>query len=301
MLAIVILNYNTWDATEECIESICASDLDDYKIYIVDNASIIKAPKTIERYMVSREICFIQAKKNCGYAAGNNLGIREAVKDGCDYILITNNDVILNKEAVEGMRSFLKRHSEVGIIGPKIFLEGGKVQETNLGCKMTMLGKYLYILRKTPLAFFSKKFVNKFKIDITAEHWRYVYGVSGCCFMTPTNVFQKAEYFDEGTFLYEEENILGCKMDSLGYKVVWFPKASIIHKHGYSTKQYSAFAYQCLVESEIYYCKKYLQANIIQRFPLHFIRSCIYITRCFFLKDYRKNFKSYIKMLSEIW
>lgn len=63
MLAIVILNYNTWDATEECIESICASDLDDYKIYIVDNASIIKAPKTIERYMVSREICFIQAKK----------------------------------------------------------------------------------------------------------------------------------------------------------------------------------------------------------------------------------------------
>ena len=89
---VVILNYITWQQTERCIKSLKETEnADELQIYVVDNAS----PEKGELRRVCREaqVELIENPNNSGYAAGNNVGIVKALTDGCDYIVISNNDI----------------------------------------------------------------------------------------------------------------------------------------------------------------------------------------------------------------
>ncbi len=298
MIGIVILNYNEWDMTIKCINSIRKNCNLLYKVYVVDNNSPVRITKRIEKFFQSsKDVELIMNKFNKGYSAGNNVGIKKALDDLCDYVLISNNDVIFKRNSIENLYLFLKNHKEYGIVGPKVFLENGKFQEINMGCKMTMKGKYLYLLRKTPVKKISKSFVEKFNLNnINLDHSFDVYAVSGCCFMMSRFATKKLFPFDENTFLYEEENIIGMKMEKLKLKTCYCVDSEIIHLGGASTEKMSEFSYKCFIQSEQYYCKNYLNASILQRFPLLFIRCCIYIKSygfgCFinnYLMKERKN------------
>lgn len=83
-IGIVILNYQTWELSLRCMESIhrtCQGLF--YQIYLVDNASKCPMPDQV-RQRVGLDFEFLQASENKGYAAGNNLGFERALADGCD-------------------------------------------------------------------------------------------------------------------------------------------------------------------------------------------------------------------------
>lgn len=304
MVGIVILNYNTWDYTTECIESILGQEMGvPYSIYLVDNASQKKMPRACRKFIDKEYITFIQAKENRGYAAGNNLGIREAISQGCDMILISNNDVVFQAGTIKVLYTYLLEHPNVGIVGPKVLKQNGKMQETNLGCKMTLKGKYLYILRKTPFRRMAKDFVNQFRIkEETLKENRKVFMVSGCCFMMRKEVIEKIDFLDEDTFLYEEENILGCQMEQIGYDVYLLPKAEVFHKHGQTTKGCKAFSFTCMVESEIYYCRTYLEESLLKIWPLYMIRTIEYFQMSLKNIDYRKNINDFFyRTMKKMW
>lgn len=279
MLGIVMLNYNCWDLSINCIESIKKTTHIDYKIYFVDNASTVKPSEKFNEFIASCDkIKFIKNKLNRGYAAGNNIGYKVALEDGCQEILITNNDVIFSDKCLDKLLDALHNNSHIGIIGPKVYTPNGTLQEINMGCKMTLKGKYLYIIRKTPLKRISAKFVRNFHAyDKDKSKPFEVYGVSGCCFMISSECAKKLYSLDENTFLYEEENIISHKVEKLGKKVIYYSPASIVHMGGESTKKLSTFSYSCQVESEIYYCRKYLNSNRFLLFPFVVIRTIIYI------------------------
>ena len=273
-----MLNYNGWDMTIECIESIREHCKYPFRIYIVDNCSTVGMPENFKSFIANSNDCeLLVNKKNLGYSCGNNVGIKRALDDNVDYVLITNNDIIFKKNSIEELTNFLNKNSEYGIVGPKVYLPNGKMQEINMGCKMTIGGKYLYLLRKTPLRIVSQKFVNKFHAadrDFSAPF--DVYAVSGCCFMMSSDAAKKLYPLDENTFLFEEENIIGAKMEKLGLKTSYDVNSQIVHLGGASTQGLSEFAYGCFIKSEQYYCKTYLGANIIQRFPLLIFRILYY-------------------------
>jgi len=100
--------------------------------------------------------------------------------------------------------------------------------------------------------------------------------------------------FDENTFLYHEEVILGEVMNQKGFDTYYLTDSVVIHEHGQSTKDLKAFAYTCFVESEIYYLKKYMNENNFKILPLYLIRTIKYILQCLKSKDFRRNFKSYV-------
>lgn len=296
MVGIVVLNFNTWNQTFDCIESILNQQTEvPYTIYLVDNGSVKKMPERCRRQIEQNHIVFIQVEKNKGYAAGNNLGLKKALEHGCEAVLIINNDVVFIENLLDILYSYLKENPKTGIVGPKIMTPYGKMQETNLGCKMTLRGKYLYLLRKTPFRKKSESFVRRFRIkEEKLKEKRKVFGVSGCCFMISKAVIEKIGFLDENTFLFEEENILGCQMERNGYEVYLLPEVKVVHKHGQTTKSHKAFAFICLVESEIYYCRKYLREPIVKILPLYMIRTCEYLHMCFKEKDYRSNIKKFI-------
>ena len=80
---------------------------------------------------------FIQNELNSGYSAGNNVGIRQALADGCDAVLISNSDVRYEKDSISKMYQYLQKNPKTGIVGPKIVLRDGSTQKE---CMMKKTG-----------------------------------------------------------------------------------------------------------------------------------------------------------------
>ena len=66
---------------------------------------------------------------------------------------------------------------------------------------------------------------------------------------------------DERTFLYEEEYIIGARLEKSCFDCFIIPNTHVIHAHGVSTGGVTPFSYQCLIESEQLYLKEYLHSN----------------------------------------
>lgn len=179
---IIILNYQTWNLSMRCIKSVFKTTQRPFRIYLVDNASENPMPQDMWEYLVGNRdrICFLQAKKNRGYAAGNNIGIKAALKDGCDILIISNNDIIFQKNAIDHMADCLMKAPDVGIVGPKVLNEKGMIQPSRCSMKTGLLEIFqIYTAAKFLCR---KKWKKYFCFDRSTERPGYVYHVSGCCF-----------------------------------------------------------------------------------------------------------------------
>lgn len=293
MIGIVILNYNSWRDSEECIRSVLSEETKaEYRIYLVDNASPERPSQEIQRFLEESDVCLIQNKENRGYSAGNNVGIKAALDDGCSAVLISNSDVRYERDSISGMEAFLKEHPDAGIVGPKIILEDGRIQKE---CMMFKTGpKEKYLLRtRFHILFpeYNRRYWGR-EHDYEKETFQ-TYAVMGCCFMMSKQCALDVTPLDENTFLYEEELILGIQMEKAGWKTFYYPGSVIHHLHGKTTERVKAFAYTCNVCSEIYYCRKYLGMRRWQIWPLVWYRSGIYKVRCFNDKSFRTEWNQY--------
>ena len=128
-VAIVILNYLNYKDTIECVESIEQMKYDIAGIVIVDNGSNNDSWEILKRkYKGSRNIHVVRARKNYGFAKGNNIGIEIARKKfGTDYVFVVNNDVVFKDDNyfVELMKAY---DQNVAIIGSEIHLKNGNIQ-----------------------------------------------------------------------------------------------------------------------------------------------------------------------------
>lgn len=267
MVGIIILNYNTWEETAKCVASIKKFTVDiDYHIYVVDNNSPITPSRDVlSRLNSDTRLSLIMSGKNKGYSAGNNIGMKKALDDKCDYILISNSDIEFVDNSIGEMRSFLQKNDRIGIVGPQIYNVHGDIQPFYMMSKLTAMGKIKNMLLHTPLRRFLSEFKDKFILDKELTEPKEVFGVSGCCFMMSRDCASYLFPFDERTFLYEEEYIIGVRMEESPLSVFIIPNTHVIHAHGASTKSMSSFAYKCMVESEQLYLKEYLKSNILTR------------------------------------
>ena len=110
-IGVVLINFNSSDFTEACIKSLYKSSWSQYHIYVVDNNS-----KQIDQQKIRKlekkyrnKISFIYNKYNLGFAGGNNLGIKAALADGCEYIWLLNNDTEINDLSMELYLKFFKK------------------------------------------------------------------------------------------------------------------------------------------------------------------------------------------------
>ncbi len=295
MIGIVILNYRAWEDTKRCVQSIFQNPPQHpYTIILVDNASGILPQFDLCSFLKHYRIEFIQNVKNLGYNAGNNVGIAKALEMGCSHILLSNADVRYFPDSIQIMQDYLDTHPQTGIVGPKILDKNGRIQKSCLCRKTGMKEKYLVRTRLN--LFFRKNYKTYFGCDRDYERTFPVHAVLGCCFMMTAKCAEAVTPLDEHPVLYEEELILGIRMQERGFVTVYHPQAAVIHLHGGSTRHCKAFAFAQNVRSEIYYSRKYLGAKLWQIYPLYVYRVFLYLARCLWSSDFRKNWKRFLKM-----
>lgn len=278
MIGIVILNYETWDVTLQCMESIMEAENEEMiRIYLVDNASTRKKPKEIDRFIEQHSVTYIEAAENRGYAAGNNLGICRALEDQCTYVLITNNDIRFRSAAIHRMKQLLESSDRIGIVGPQVVgLDG--IHQPSVAMYRTGIREIFHFY--TGFRCFHRKAMREYQgMDQDAGGQYPVYHVSGCCFLMNRKAAETLYPLDENTFLYDEELIIGIRMEQAGLQTWYCGTAVVEHHHGYTTQKNSAFMQKCIRESEQYYCREYLKTGVLQRCLLYCYRKTLQVLR----------------------
>jgi len=115
---IVLLNWNGWRDTLECMRSLDSMEYRNWHAVIVDNGSADDSAKRLREAYPTVPI--IENGKNLGFAAGNNVGIRLALKEGADYVFVLNNDATVFPDTLSELVGFAEKHSEAALMSPKI-------------------------------------------------------------------------------------------------------------------------------------------------------------------------------------
>ncbi len=216
-VAIILLNWNGFYDTIECIESLKRLDYVNYKIVVVDNASKNdEGPRIKERF---QEVYLIQNKINLGFAGGNNVAIKWAKDNGYQYAWILNNDTIVDSSCLKYQISNFE-DKRVGAVGSKIkFLNSNRIWSKGL---------YLIKFQLFPpkLKFFSN--IDEGKEDCCREFAKEVKYISGCSILLRLSL--NNVYFDEEYFCCCEDLDLCYRINKEGYKIIYEPRSEIWHK-----------------------------------------------------------------------
>lgn len=302
MIGIVILNYNTYDDTLLCIESIRKHTKVPYKIYLVDNQSPDGSyDRLLKIYSKDKDVMLIKAKSNDGYSAGNNIGIKHALKDNVEGVLIVNSDIVFKNDILTIISEYSKQNEDVGIIGPKVYLENGKIQHL---ARQNYTFKN-YLLSKKPFKFidingYMKKVTNQeYSYD---ENLKFSGSVSGCCMFLTRNYIETCGMLDENTFLYYEEGILAAKAKKHSIMTSIVPTAEVIHKSSKSIgNKNSAFSRYHRYYSSMYMMRRYIGINNFELLIISIVNLVPFIMKSLIDKEYKKYLSLFIKQINSLF
>lgn len=233
-LSIITLNWKVSGLVAELLESIAKETRDvSYEIFVVDNDSnddIEKVVETFRRAHQNVRLRFIQNGRNLGFAAGNNVAIRQA---SGRYVVLLNPDTRVENGALQKMVAWMDAHPDVGVAGPKLLNPDGTIQRSVR--RFPALADQMLILLKLHrlfpgLAPLKKYFAADFDYDEESD----VDQVMGAAFFVRREVFEKIGLLDEAFFIWFEEVDFCKRAREAGFRVVYAPAASITHRGGES-------------------------------------------------------------------
>ena len=220
-VSIIILNWNGLEDTIECLESLKKITYPNHEVVIVDNASSGNDVQILQGRF-GDYIHLIQNDKNYGFPEGCNIGMRYALTTGADYILLLNNDTVVDPKFLTEMVEVAEADLSIGITGSKVYYyyepniiqsAGGKIKWW-LGDLQTYGGE---------------EDVGQY--DSISEY-DYVFGTS---FLIKKEVIQEISFMDPFFFFGVEEYDYCTRAKRAGFKVVYVPGSKVWHKVGASS------------------------------------------------------------------
>ncbi len=223
-LAIVIVNWNSFDLTGDTIISLQAASFQNFDIIVVDNGSIDGSGDALKN--IFPDIILIKSFQNKGFTGGNNLGIQYALEHEYTYIMMLNNDVIVNPNFIQPLINILEMDCNIGAVQPLIYFHHDKNLIWNAG------SLYYPVLGICTTPDYNKE---------DPQH-NYVYKqknidwITGCAFMIRASVLHKVGLLKESFFIYYEDVDLSIRIKQAGFKLIYVPSSIIYHIAGMSQK-----------------------------------------------------------------
>jgi GT2 family glycosyltransferase len=214
-LAIILVNWNGSADTVRCLKSIHSSDFTDYVTIVVDNGSSAEQLAALQECEV--DFVLIETGENLGYTGGNNVGIRYAQEREIKYVLLLNNDTIIESSALTNLITSADAEPNVGIFSPKILFYP---QSTLIWSAGTYLNRWLLMGYLTGYKEEDKGQFNQ------AKELDYV---TGCAMLIRVSVINDIGLLSDDYFAVCEDLDFCLRAQEAGYRVKYIPSASVWH------------------------------------------------------------------------
>ena len=217
----IILNWNGADDTLRCVEALLVSKPHAPRIVIVDNGSKDDSRKRIlEQHP---ELALITSESNLGYSGGNNLGIRWALEQGAQKVVLLNNDVEVGPDCIARLEQAIADGGQVGVSGPMIMTRGDPDRIWAAGGQLS-----------------NRENVSKLRGFGQVMNGRYsenefVDYLPGCVLMVRRDVLEIVGLLDESYFCYMEDVDFGQRVTQAGFRNLFVAAANAYHKPSSST------------------------------------------------------------------
>ncbi|MBM3157055.1 MAG: glycosyltransferase family 2 protein [Chloroflexi bacterium] len=216
-VSVVIVNWNNFNDTAGCIDSLKKVTYPNCEIIVVDNGSQGDDVNLL-RQRFGDSVRLIANGKNRGFAGGCNIGIEDALSRGADYVALLNNDTVVAPDFLEAVVRVAEGDKKVGIAGGKIYcyelpeviwFAGGVID---------------YRTGRTPIRGSGEKEQGKYE-EVTEVDW-----ICGCFMFLSKDVLQNVGLLDERFFFGWEDADYSVRAAKKGFKVVFVPSSKIWHK-----------------------------------------------------------------------
>lgn len=217
-VAIILLNWNGFEFTRSCIESLLQINYRNFEIILVDNGS---EDGSLGQLMdLYPDIHFLTSQLNLGFTGGNNLGMSHARKMGYEYMLLLNNDTLVDKDFLYPLVERLGNSPACAAVQPLIYYLNDREKIWSAG------GRYLEWLAKSKTLYTPSDAVNAYSTD-----W-----ITGCAFMVKSSIVEQIGVLDDLYFAYFEDVDWSLRMRKAGYQLEIVPESRIYHEAGASSK-----------------------------------------------------------------
>lgn len=243
-IGIVICNYNKSAYVVKCIETVLASDYQNFDIYVVDNASTDNSVQAIkENY--KDVVTVLENQENLGGSGWFNTGIRKVLEGDYKYVYCLDNDVQITPDAIGALHDFLEKNPKVGMVG-------SKVKHLQMPDYVQQMGL------KIRFDCFSAETLYADCLDST-EIPEIVYcdTVAACSVMLPTKVVREVGMMPEDNFIYWDDMEWGYVVSQAGYQVAAIGASVVYHEMSANMRRENTFSTYYLWRNQLHFFMKY--------------------------------------------
>lgn len=225
-VGIIIVNYKDIDDILATLDSLKKLNYPNLAIYVTDNASETRTENALRQKQQEIDFSLIIEKGNPGFAGGNNLAIKQAIKDGCDDFCLLNLDTEVQPDFLDKLVDVAQGNEKTGILGPRInyyfdkelvWFNGGQVQ------KLGTAGVHQDLDKK--------------ESELTGDNEsREVDFITGCTMYIKGEVVKRVGLLSDDFFMYHEDLEYCLRAKRAGFKIVLVPQSKIYHKISKTTK-----------------------------------------------------------------
>jgi len=234
-VAVIVLNWNGWKDTLDCLESLRRLDYPAFKTVLVDNGSTNDSVARVEEWrrgkMGEADLTILRTDRNLGFAGGNNIGLRYALEQGFDFAWLLNNDTIVEARSLRELVRPAQANEAVGAVGSLVLFQRSPDTINSAGISVARFGRQARLLG-----------LNRKKTEEEFLKSREVDAVSGCSMLLRCGALREAGLLDERYFLYLEEVDLCTRLRQKGFRCRVAPESVIFHKQWGSIQPYPELA-----------------------------------------------------------
>ncbi len=247
LVYIVLLNYNGVNDTIDCLKSLQNVNYAEMKTIVVDNASTDDSVAKLKSVQPEYDFLLLTGNENNGFSAGNNIGIKYAMKNNADYVLLLNNDTVVEPDFLSYAVEASEKDDNVGLtIGKILYYKepeliwygGGELQKP-----------YFYAKHS---GFRENKDAPEYNIQ------KYVTFATGCYFLLKRKTIESVGMLEEDYFMYCEDTDYCFRINKSNQKILYCPKSVIYHKIGASSGKGSDFSTYYIARNTIILLKRFL-------------------------------------------
>ena len=272
LVYVVILNWNGWQDSVRCLHSL-STVTQPLCHLLVDNGSTDDSVDYLRETFPDLNI--METGRNLGFAGGNNVGIKYALAQGADYVLLLNNDTVVDPDFVQPLLQVLEKDTTVAAVNPKIYF----LHEMN---RLWATGG----TTRFWLAYSGNRGRGKLDRGQFDEVETVDFG-TGCCLLIRRNVLEEVGLFDTDYFAYYEDLDWSCRAQRHGYNIKFVPESKIWHAVGSASKneggQQSAYVHFLVARNQLWALRTYAGSVRGLAYIAYFVRRLLFYSGVFIL------------------